>query len=349
MENKKIAFFDAKPYDIEVFNEVNKKFGYIIKYFPQHLNEDTAYLAKGFDTACAFVNDKLDKAVIDKFHEYGIGMAALRSAGYNNVDLRSAYLKLHVTRVPAYSPNAVAEHTLALMLSLNRKIHKAYYRTRDNNFSINGFLGFDMAGKTVGVIGTGRIGRILINILKGFGVKILAHDSYPDRKYAVKNGIKYVELKKLFRESDIITLHCPLTKETDHLIDRKAISMMKKGVMIINTGRGRLIDTKALIAGLKTDKIGYAGLDVYEEEDKYFFEDFSGKIVNDDTLARLLTFNNVLITSHQGFFTKEAITNIAETTLQNIDDYFRGRALKNEICYQCGEKTCRRDKKGRCF
>jgi D-lactate dehydrogenase len=349
MEKTKIAFFDAKPYDVEAFNEVNKGYGFGIKYFPQHLNEDTAFLAKGFDAVCAFVNDSLDKKVIREFHRNGVKMAALRSAGYNNVDLKEAYMKLHVARVPAYSPNAVAEHTVALMLSLNRKVHKAYYRTRDNNFSINGFLGFDMKGKTAGVIGTGKIGKVVIGILKGFGVDIIAFDSKPDRVYAKKAGIKYMSLDGLFKASDIITLHCPLTKETDHLINAAAIKKMKKGVMIINTGRGRLIDTKALIAGLKTNKIGYAGLDVYEEEDKYFFEDYSGKIVGDDTLARLLTFNNVLITSHQGFFTKEAITNIADTTLRNIEDYFYGRPLVNEICYQCGEKACRKDKKGRCF
>jgi D-lactate dehydrogenase len=349
MENKKIAFFDAKPYDIETFNEVNKGYNFSIKYFPQHLNADTAALAKGYDAVCAFVNDKLDRDVLREFYKDGIKMVSLRSAGYNNVDLKEAYQKVHVARVPAYSPNAVAEHTAALMLALNRKVHKAYYRTRDNNFSINGFIGFDMAGKTAGIIGTGKIGRVVINILKGFGVNILAYDFAPDKAYAKSAGIKYVPLDELFKRSDIITLHCPLTKETDHMINSAAIKKMKKGVMIINTGRGRLIDTKALISGLKTNKIGYAGLDVYEEEDKYFFEDFSGKILGDDTLARLLTFNNVLITSHQGFFTKEAITNIADTTLSNIGDYFRGRPLKNEICYQCGEKSCRKEKKGRCF
>ncbi|MCE5300293.1 MAG: 2-hydroxyacid dehydrogenase [Spirochaetia bacterium] len=349
MEKKKVAFFDAKPYDMEIFDKVNRKYGYDIKYFPPRLNALTAYMAKGHDAVCAFVNDKLDADVLDYFYREGIKIVALRSAGYNNVDLKKAYLKVHVARVPAYSPNAVAEHTVALMLSLNRKVHRAYYRTRDNNFSINGFLGFDMAGRTAGVVGTGKIGRTVIGILKGFGMNILAYDSFPDKKYAKQAGIKYAGLENLFRESDIITLHCPLNKETDHLINDAAIKKMKKGVMIINTGRGRLIDTRALIRGLKTNRIGYAGLDVYEEEDKYFFEDFSGQIMNDDTLARLLTFNNVLVTSHQAFFTGEAITNIAETTMCNLDDYFHGRPLKNEICYQCGEKNCRKDKRGRCF
>jgi D-lactate dehydrogenase len=306
-------------------------------------------LTKGFDAVCAFVNDKLSGHVIDTLYKNGIKFVALRSAGYNNVNLKSAYLKVHIARVPAYSPYAVAEHTVALMLSLNRKIHKAYNRTRDNNFSINGFLGFDMKGKTIGVIGTGRIGRTVINILKGFGVNIVAYDYVPDKKYAKATGIKYVKLNELFKVSDIITLHCPLSRQTDHLINAEAIKKMKKGVMIINTGRGRLIDTKALINGLKTKKVGYAGLDVYEEEDKYFFEDFSGDVLGDDTLARLLTFSNVLITSHQGFFTKEAIENIAKDTIQNLDDYFAGAPLKNEICYQCGEKACRKEKKGRCF
>ncbi|HDT14608.1 MAG TPA: 2-hydroxyacid dehydrogenase, partial [Firmicutes bacterium] len=348
MKKKKIAFFDAKPYDVEIFDEVNNG-EFVLKYFPRHLNSDTAYMARDYDGVCAFVNDKIDKKVIKEFFESGIKIIALRSAGYNNVDIKAAYEKLHVTIVPAYSPNAVAEHTTALMLSLNRRIHKAYYRTKDNKFSINGFLGFDMKGKTVGVIGTGKIGKAVIKIMRGFEAEVLAYDKYEDGKYAKKEGFEYTTLDRLFKKFDIVTLHCPLTKETEHLINADNIKKMKKGVMVVNTGRGRLIDIKALIQGLKSKKIGYAGLDVYEEEDKYFFEDFSEKRMGDDVLARLHTFNNVIITSHQDFFTKEAITAIAETTLKNLREAFRGKTLTNEICYRCGEKPVKKRKTGNAF
>jgi len=263
-----------------------------------------------------------------------VQLVALRCAGYNNVDLKAAAEKLHVVRVPGYSPYAVAEHTAALMLSLNRKIHKAYYRTRDGNFSINGFLGYDLFGKTAGVIGTGKIGKCFISILKGFGMNVLAYDKFPDKEYAKAEKIKYVTLKELFSQSNVISLHCPLMPGTHHLIKKKSIDQMKDGVMLLNTGRGALVNTPDLLDGLKSGKIGAAGLDVYEEESSYFFEDLSASMISDDILARLLTLPNVLITSHQGFFTKEAITNIAQTTLGNIKEYFEHGHPVNEICYK---------------
>ncbi|MFA7114487.1 MAG: 2-hydroxyacid dehydrogenase [Candidatus Omnitrophota bacterium] len=348
MSKKKIFFYDAKPYDKDFFNKANEKFGYDIQYFAGHLNPDTARLAKGSDVVCAFVNDAVNADVISVFKENNIGMIALRSAGYNNVDLRAAYGNIHVARVPAYSPYAVAEHAAALMLTLNRKTHRAYYRTRDGNFSINGFLGFDMYKKTIGVVGIGKIGKCFIDIALGFGMKVIAYDKLRDESYADKKGFKYVELNELYACADIISLHCPLSPETHHLINEESIKRMKEGVMIINTGRGKLIKTEALIAGLKSGGIGSAGLDVYEEESEYFFEDFSNAVIGDDVLARLLTFPNVLVTSHQGFFTKEALANIADTTLDNIKEYFDGGFLKNEICYKC-EKECLKVKDKRCF
>ncbi len=349
MKKVKIAFFDAKSYDREFFDRANKEKKYSIKYFPNRLDPDTVGLTKDYNAAVCFVNDVLNKTVIEKLAENGIKLIALRSAGYNNVDFRAAYKKIHVMHVPAYSPNAVAEHAVGLMMSLNRKIHKAYYRTKDNNFSISGFVGFGMKGKTAGVIGTGKIGKEVIRILNGFGMDVKAYDKYPDREYASKNGYSYAGLDTVFRKSDIITLHSPLNKETKNIINKTAISKMKKGVMLINTGRGGLIDTKALIEGLKTNKVGYAGLDVYEEEDKYFFEDYSSRTVTDDVLARLLTFNNVLITSHQGFFTKEAMDKIAEDTLSNIEAFAKGKRLDNEICLKCKSRECLKEKTGRCF
>ncbi len=349
MKKVKIAFFGAKDYDREFFDNANKKFGYNIKYFSNRLNPDIAEITKNYNVVIAFVNDNINKKTIEKLYENGIKLISLRSAGYNNVDFRAAYKKIHITRVPAYSPSAVAEHAVGLMLSLNRKIHKAYYRTRDNNFSISGFVGFDMKGKTAGVIGTGKIGKEVIKILRGFSMDVVAFDPKTDKKYAEKAGFKYTALDKLFKTSDIITLHCPLNKSTKGIINNKSIKKMKTGGMLINTGRGQLIDTKALIGGLKSGKVGYAGLDVYEEEDKYFFEDFSAKTVKDDVLARLLSFNNVLITSHQGFFTKEALADIAQTTLSNIDDFIKERKLDNEICLKCEDKECAKNKKGRCF
>lgn len=346
--NKRIAFFDAKPYDRKSFDTINKNFGFDITYFDAHLNPDTVKLTKGFDVICAFVNDNIDKEVIMHLVEHGVRLIALRCAGYNNVDFKVAYGKIHVVRVPAYSPYAVAEHAVALMLSLNRKTYKAYYRTRDGNFSINGLLGFDMTGKTAGVVGTGKIGKCLIPILKGFGMNVLAYDPYPDEEYAKEKKFEYVTLEKLYKNSEIISLHCPLNAGTEHMINEKTISQMKDGVMIINTGRGKLIHTEALVNGLKSGKIGLAGLDVYEEESEYFFEDLSTEMIADDILARLLTFPNVLITSHQGFFTSEALHNIAETTLENITEYFNEGYLKNEICYKCGD-SCLKKQNKRCF
>ncbi|MCK9560543.1 MAG: 2-hydroxyacid dehydrogenase [Candidatus Marinimicrobia bacterium] len=345
---KKVAFFDARPYDRKSFDEVNRKFGFDITYFEAHLNPNTVELSAGFDAVCAFVNDTLNAEVIEHLHQHQIGLIALRCAGYNNVDFKSALNKVHVVRVPAYSPYAVAEHAMALILALNRKTHRAFYRTRDGNFSINGLLGFDMYGKTAGVIGTGKIGKCLIAILKGFGMRILANDAYPDQKFAKANGVEYVSLEELYRQSDIISLHCPLTPATDHMINARTISSMKNGVMIINTGRGRLIHTEDLIEALKSGKVGSAGLDVYEEESEYFFEDFSTQVISDDVLARLLILPNVLITSHQGFFTAEALHNIAETTLSNIREYFDGGYLENEICYKC-DHDCRKNEKKRCW
>lgn len=345
---QRIAFFDAKPYDRKSFNELSQSYGVEITYFETKLNSQTCELANGFDGVCVFVNDDVTGEVIDHLAANGCKFIGLRCAGYNNVDFKTAYGKVHVARVPAYSPHAVAEHAVALMLTLNRKTHKASARVRDGNFSINGLLGFDMHGKTAGIIGTGKIARCLIAILRGFGMKVLAYDPFPDHDYAASCGLSYVGLGELYANSDIISLHCPLTPETNHLLDKTAIDQMKRGVMIINTGRGKLIDTAALIAGLKRGHVGSAGLDVYEEESNYFFEDRSGELIDDDVLARLLTFPNVLVTSHQGFFTVEALRNIAETTLGNFKDFFTGGYIPNEICYRC-DKVCVKNDKQRCF
>ena len=327
----KIAFFGAKPYDIASFDKVNEKYNYDIRYYKGHLNPNNVVLTQDTDVVCIFVNDTADAAVIDAMVDNGVKLLALRCAGFNNVDLKAAKGKLPVVRVPAYSPYAVAEYSLALMLSLNRKIHRAYWRTRDGNFSLNGLMGFDMHGKTIGIIGTGKIAKILIRLLKGFGMRILAYDLYPDMKFAGEEGISYVSLDELYRESDIISLHCPLTDQTKYMIDKDSIDKMKEGVMIINTGRGQLINTNDLIEGLREKNSAAAGLDVYEEEGEYFYEDKSDKIIDDDVLARLLSFNNVIVTSHQAFFTKEALHNIAETTLQNIEDFRCHRPLVNEV------------------
>lgn len=336
MSTVKVAFFDAKPYDIESFNELNRDQRFTIKYFKFHLTPDNVVLAQGYDAVIIFVNDTVDAEMIMKLKEYGVKLIALRSAGFNNVDLKAALNNISVVRVPAYSPHAIAEHTVALMLTLNRKVHRAYFRTRDTNFALNGLLGFDMYGKTAGVIGTGRIGKVLVGILRGFGMEVLLNDMYPDEAFAAETGCRYTTLEEVYRASDIISLNCPLTRETEYMINSATIAMMKKGVMLINTGRGKLIRTADLIEGLKSGQIGSAGLDVYEEESQFFFEDLSDRVLADDVLARLLTFNNVIITSHQGFFTREAIRNIAETTLKNIDDFFAGRKLVNEVCFNCG-------------
>lgn len=347
--SKKIAFFDAKPYDYEFFEPANKSYGFDIKYLKTKLNAETMPLVEGSDAVCVFVNDQLPTEVIEHMIRHKVELIALRCAGYNNIDFKTAYGNITVVHVPAYSPYAVAEHTVALMLALNRKIARAVSRTRECNFSIAGLLGFDMYGKTVGIIGTGRIGKRVISIMKGFGMKVIAYDSFPDPDFAQNEGVEYVSLDEIFNRSDIISLHCPLSKETDQLINQASIKKMKQGVMIINTGRGRLINTKALIDGLKSGRVGYAGLDVYEEENAYFFEDFSDSLISDDTLARLLTFPNVLVTSHQAFFTREALSNIAEITLKNMADFFNEAALPNEVCYKCTASVCRNKREGRCF
>lgn len=343
----KIAFFDTKPYDKPSFEKYGKEHGVTFKYFETKLNEDTAELAKGFDGVCVFVNDTVNKAVIDKLVEAGVKVLALRCAGFNNVDMRYAYGKLHVLRVPEYSPYAVAEHTMALLLTSIRRIHKAYIRSRDFNFSLSGLTGFDLHGKTVGVIGTGRIGRVFIDICRGFGMKVLAYDKFP--KTEIDNGdtVRYVELDELFEKSDVISLHCPLTEETHHIIDQDALLKCKKGVVILNTSRGALVDTEALLAGIKSRKVGAACLDVYEEEADLFFEDNSGHIMEDDTLARLISMPNVIVTSHQAFLTEEALENIAETTVKNFVDFFAKKQCPNELCYRCGyAQDC---KDGKCF
>lgn len=327
-----VTFFGTQPYEQKSFDDLNRDFGFEFRYFKGHLNRHTAVATHGAQVACIFVNDTADAEVMRELARNGVKLLALRCAGYNNVDLAAARaFNIPVVRVPAYSPYAVAEYTVALMLSLNRKIPRASWRTRDGNFSLQGLMGFDMNGKTVGVVGTGKIARIVIRILNGFGMHILAYDPYPDGVFAREAGISYVTLDELYRRSDIITLHCPLTSETKHLINEHSIAQMKPGVMIINTGRGQLIQTEELIEGLKSKKIGSAGLDVYEEEGDYFYEDRSDKIIDDDMLARLLFFPNVIVTSHQAFFTAEAMHNITETTLQNIRDFFDHKPLVNAV------------------
>ncbi len=342
----KIAFFDAKPYDKPSFEKYGAEAGIKFKFFETKLTEDTTELANGYDGVCVFVNDTVNAAVIDRLYEEGCRWIALRCAGYNNVDVRHAFGKLHVVHVPAYSPYAVAEHAMAMLLTSIRRIHKAFIRTRDFNFSLNGLTGFDLHGKTVGVVGTGKIGRIFIDICRGFGMKVLAYDKYP----AADAGYEYVDLDTLFSESDIISLHCPLTEETHHIIDAAAIERMKKGVVILNTSRGALIDAEALLAGIKARKVGAACLDVYEEEGDIFFEDFSGHIIEDDTLARLISMPNVIVTSHQAFLTEEALGNIAETTVENLCRMEANGWCQNELCYHCGKaEACRTNRNKKCF
>ncbi|MDR2658676.1 MAG: 2-hydroxyacid dehydrogenase [Spirochaetaceae bacterium] len=331
MEKYKIAFFDAKPYDYDYFVPLAKNTALEIKFLETNLNPTTALLANGCDAVCLFCNDVLNAEIADIFFGQGIKLISLRSAGFNNVDLNAIHGRIPVVNVPAYSPHAVAEYALALLLTLNRKTHKAYARTRDGNFSLVGLEGFDLCGKTTGIIGTGKIGRIAAEICRGFGMNVLAFDPYPQQEWADAHGIRFVNIKDLLRQSDIISLHCPLTAENKHLINSEAIASMKPGVFIINTGRGGLIDTGALIKGLKSKQIGAAGLDVYEEEDGYFFEDHSGEVIQDDTLVRLMSFPNVLVTSHQAFFTKEALTAIAKTTIENCLAFFERHELPNEV------------------
>jgi D-lactate dehydrogenase len=298
------------------------------------------------DAVCVFVNDNINRKVIEKLEIYGVKIIALRCAGYNNVDLKFARGRITVVRVPAYSPYAVAEHTMGMILMLNRKLHRAYIRTRDHNFSLDALTGFDLNGKTVGIIGTGRIGKAFLDLCNGFNMNILAYDkicTYTD-------FARYVDLDEIFAKSDIISLHCPLNEETYHLIDESAINKMKKGVILINTSRGALIDAEALLEGIKSRKIGGACLDVYEEESDFFFEDFSGHILEDDTLARLISMPNVIVTSHQAFLTEEALENIAETTVENLVTLAKTGQCPNELCYRCGNiEHCRKERKERCF
>ena len=343
---KRVAFFDTKPYDKVSFEKHDEFKNYEIVFFETKLTEKSVALAKGFDVVCVFVNDIITEKVIDELYEGGVQLIALRCAGYNNVDVCHAHGKIKMMRVPAYSPYAVAEHALALLMTLNRKIHRAHFRTRDNNFSINGLVGFDLHGKTAGVIGAGKIGKIMAGILKGVGMNVVLFDKYQDQEWADNLGVRYVELDELYRISDVISLHCPLLPTTHHIVNDESIAKMKDGVILINTSRGPLIDTNALIKALKTQKIGAAGLDVYEEEGDYFFEDFSDTMVQDDVLARLLTFPNVIITSHQAFLTKEALENISDTTFTNIRDFFNGVESPNEICGNCENNNCPKHKKG---
>lgn len=325
---KKIAFFDTKPYDKEVFDEENTH--YEMVYFESKLNEKTARLAQGFDCICAFVNDDINQKVIDTLYENGIRLIALRSAGYNNVDLKAAQDKITIVRVPSYSPHSIAEHAFSLLQTLNRKIHRAYIRTRDFNFSLVGMNGIVLYQKTIGIVGVGAIGRAMIQIAKGYGMRVVCFDPHPDESL----GVEFVDLDTLFKESDVISLHCPLTKATYHMINKESIAKMKKGVYFINTSRGALVDTASLLDALNEGKIRGAGLDVYEEEEDLFFEDKSLTIVKDNILSLLISRPNVIVTSHQAFLTDESLTQIARTTFDNLDQYFAHQPLENEIRYQ---------------
>ncbi|PZO38173.1 MAG: hydroxyacid dehydrogenase [Pseudanabaena frigida] len=327
----KVAFFNTKSYDRQSFNSANEQHQHEIIFFESHLSHETVSLAVGFSTVCIFINDYLDAEILEKLAHGGTKLIALRSAGFNHVDLVAANkFEIAIVRVPAYSPFAVAEHAAALILSLNRKVHRAYNRVREGNFSIEGLLGFDLHGATVGVIGTGRIGAIFSQIMYGFGCKLLGYDAYQNT-VCLKLGMEYVSMSELFAKSDIISLHCPLTAESHHLINAEAIAQMKHGVMLINTSRGGLIDTQAAIDSLKSGAIGYLGIDVYEQEADLFFEDLSSQVIQDDTFQRLLTFPNVIVTGHQAFFTSEALANIAETTLSNISEFEQTGDCANAI------------------
>ena len=327
----KLAVFSTKPYDRAFLIEANRSRRHEIVFFEPRLSLETSPLAKGFPAVCVFVNDKLDAGVLSALANQGTKLIALRCSGFNNVDLNSAEkLGLAVTRVPAYSPHAVAEHAVALVLALNRKICRSYARIREGNFSLDGLLGFELNDRAVGVIGTGKIGEIFSRIMSGFGCKILAYDPLTNPE-CVRAGVKYVSIESLYQEADILSLHCPLLPSTHHVIDAKTLKQMKKGVMLINTGRGALIDTRAVIEALKSGKIGYLGLDVYEEEADLFFEDLSNRVIQDDVFSRLLTFHNVIITGHQAFFTENALRAISETTLHNISEFQNGKPCINEV------------------
>lgn len=345
---KKIAVFDAKQYDIDSFEKYQDIYEFV--YYKDLLSINTVALAKGCDAVICFVNDELNADVLQKLAEYNIHGAFLRCAGYNNVDLNSSFKnKIHIARVPAYSPYAIAEHAMTLILALNRRIHKAYLRTREFNFNLESLTGFDLHGKTIGVIGTGKIGRVFMDICNGFGMNVLCYDPYP-----IKNSnYQYVALDELYAKSDIISLHCPLNNDTYHMINNQSINKMKKGVMLINTSRGGLIDSKDLLDALKNKHVASVGLDVYEEEANLFYHDNSFKIIEDDVLALLISLPNVLLTSHQAYLTKEALENIAEATIKNLDEYFSNAFMENELCYKCEKATnkeaCYKNRKGRCF
>lgn len=327
----RVAFFSTKPYDQRFFEHANLEHGHDLHFLEPRLSEETAQLASGCEAVCAFVNDDLNERTLDRLTQHEIRLVALRSAGFNNVNLEAARdLGLTIVRVPAYSPYTVAEHTVGLMLALNRKLHRAYNRIREGNFSLDGLLGFEMYGRTAGVVGTGKIGTIVGKILQGFGCRIIATDPYPNEE-AKRLGFEYVDFDELLSQSDIITLHSPLTHDTYHLINEQAVDKMKPGVMLINTSRGGLVDTRVVIDALKAEHIGSLGLDVYEEESDLFFQDLSGQLIQDDVFARLLTLPNVVITGHQAFFTKEALDNIANTTLSNISAFERGESSGNEV------------------
>lgn len=331
-----VAFFDAKPYDTDIFQErikLAQKAAVNLCCHTIALNEESAALAKGSKVVCLFVNDQCNERIVEKLASYGVELIAMRCAGYNNVDLDACKkYGIDVVRVPAYSPHAVAEHAVALMLMLNRNLHRAYMRNRSGQFILDGLVGFNMYKKTVGIVGTGQIGQCVVDILLGFGCRVLAYDLYPNKALLEHENVEYVDLHVLFENSEIISLHAPLTPDTHHCINQKTIASMKDNCMIINTSRGGLIDTKALINGLKSGKVGFAGLDVYEEEADIFFHDMSGKVLDDDVFARLLSFPNVVVTSHQAFLTKEALTNIADTTLANIAEYTSGKRADQLTC-----------------
>ena len=331
MEKTRIIFFDIKDYDREFFEKYGKNYNYEMSFFKSRLSLENVHLTKGYDVVCAFTNDDIGKETIDAMAENGVRLLAMRCAGFNNVSLKDIHNRFKVVRVPAYSPHAIAEYTVGLILAVNRKINKAYVRTREGNFSINGLMGVDLYGKTAGIIGTGKIGQILIKILKGFDMKVIAYDLFPNQKAADELGFEYVSLDELYANSDIISLNCPLTKDTQYMINRRSMLKMKDGVILVNTGRGQLIDSADLVEALKDKKVGAVALDVYEEEEDYFFEDKSTQVIEDDILGRLLSFYNVLITSHQAYFTKEAVEAITVTTLNNIKDFVEGKPLVNEV------------------
>ena len=326
----KIAFFDTKDYDKKLFDEYNSKYGYEITYFESKLSKETAPLTKGYDVVCIFVNDTADADTIKMLEENGVKLIALRCAGFNNVDLENKG-NIRVVRVPQYSPFAVAEHAVALLLNINRKIYKSYQRVKKYNFSLDGLLGFDIHGKTIGVIGTGRIGKAFMSIMKGFGVDIIAYDLFKDEKASEEIGFKYVELDELLAKSDIISMHCPLTKETERIINKESINKMKDGVILLNTSRGKLIDTESLIEAMYSGKIGGVGLDVYENEEEFFLRDMANSYKRDKNLSLLISMPNVIITSHQAFFTEEALNKIVSDTCENIKDIFEKGECDNEL------------------